>query len=464
MNNFSHIYMIGIGGIGVSALARYFVRNHKVVAGYDRSPSQLTAQLESEGISVSYNETLAFSDPTFTDPSRTLVIYTPAVKEDNLYLSYFRSGGFRVIKRADALGEITKSLKTIAVAGTHGKTSVSCLIAHLMHNSAIGCTAILGGIPANYNTNFLWNPAAEIAVTEADEYDKSFLKLHPWFAVITSADADHLDIYGDKNTLLRSFAEFAANVHPEGLLLIKHGVGINTNILPVKQTSTYSLNDSRADVYAKNIAIHREKMFFDLIMPEATLRGLEMQALGMLNIENAVAACFISIRAGLNADEIRTGLKSFKGVHRRFQRQYISDEVVYIDDYAHHPEEIKALIKSVKAIYPGKKITGIFQPHLFSRTRDFADGFAESLSQLDEVILLDIYPAREKPIKNVTSKIIYDKINHSNKRLTSKENLPGLISNLSLEILLTMGAGDIDRLVVPIRSILEKKNKNQLQS
>lgn len=456
--------MIGIGGIGVSALARFFVRTGRIVAGYDLTPSALTAQLENEGIEITFDDKPSFADVSFSDPEKTLVIFTPAVKEDNGFLTYFRARGFKIMKRAEVLGEITKAYKTIAVAGTHGKTSVSCIAAHLLYQSKLGCTAILGGIPANYKTNFLYKENTNFAVTEADEFDRSFLKLHPYFAVITSTDADHLDIYGDKNSLLQSFNAFAGNVDAKGVLLIKYGADIETSGLQTKEIYTYSLTDKQADVYARNIRLDNHNMVFDMITPDTETNQFQMKALGLFNIENALAAAFMAIKAGVTETEIREGLLSFQGVNRRFQRQFVSDHVIYIDDYAHHPEEIRALIASVKSVYPGRKITGVFQPHLYSRTRDFAEGFADSLSLLDEVMLLDIYPAREKPIENVSSNLIFQKINNTNKLLTNKKELPEIIRNGEYEILLTIGAGDIDRLVVPIRQILEEKLKNQLQS
>jgi len=306
--------------------------------------------------------------------------------------------------------------------------------------------------------------ASVVVLPEADEFDRSFLKLRPWFAVITSADADHLDIYGDKNSLLESFGEFAANVHPQGVLLVKLDAGLNISSVPVEKVFSYALDNSKADVFAKNIRVNPHFMTFDFIAPETEIKGLEMQSLGLINVENAVAAIFMALNVGVNENEIRAALKSFSGVQRRFQRQYLSDEVVFIDDYAHHPEEIKALVNSVRAIYHGKKITGIFQPHLYSRTRDFADDFAKSLSLLDDIILLEIYPARENPIPDITSEIIFQKIAHSNKSLISKTELPEFLNNKDLQILLTIGAGDIDRLVIPIRQMLEKKHKNQLKS
>lgn len=463
MNRYSHIFMIGTGGIGMSALARYFAHSGKVVAGYDRSPSQLTSQLQNEGIAITFDEHVSFDDPAFADKEKTLVIYTPAVKPDNAFLQYFADKGFVIKKRSEILGEITKNYKTIAVAGTHGKTSISSMIGHLLKGSAVGCNTFLGGIPKNYGTNFLFDPESEIAVTEADEFDRSFLKLHPYFTVITSADADHLDIYGDRESLLESFNEFAAQTHPEGTLLLKKNAGIDTRAMAVKNIFTYALDDINADVFAENISINGEIMHFDLVFPGGRFNNLEMQALGLMNIENAVAACFMANVAGACESEIRKGLKSFAGVQRRLDKQLISDKVVYIDDYAHHPEEIRALIRSVRAMYPGKKLTGIFQPHLYSRTRDFATGFAESLSQLDEAVLLDIYPAREKPIEGVTSALIFNDITMQDKWMLKKDELIDFLKHHEPEILLTIGAGDIDRLVKPIREMLENRFKREEQ-
>jgi UDP-N-acetylmuramate--alanine ligase len=450
-----------VGGIGMSALARYFVSIGKTVSGYDRSPSALTAVLQTEGVNIIFDDIVELIDPHFLDKKNTLVVYTPAVNPDNSILKYFRENDFEIKKRSEILGLITDNYKTIAVAGTHGKTSTSSLIAHLLYQSSVGCTALLGGIAKNYLNNFLFNASSEIAVTEADEYDKSFLRLRPYSAVITSADADHLDIYGNQESLIDAFGEFAALTRPEGTLLIKKDIQTKLKSSTIKSAITYSLLDSSADVYAENIRFEKDKMFFDLITPDSNVRKLEMTATGLINIENAVAAAFMALQAGINEDELRIGLRSFNGVVRRFDRQFVSNDVIYIDDYAHHPEEIKALVNSVRAIYPDKKMTGIFQPHLYTRTRDFADGFAQSLDLLDEIILLDIYPARELPIENVSSKLIFNKITRQEKHLINKTELPEFLIGKHLEILLTIGAGDIDRLVAPIRLMLQNQFKTQ---
>ncbi len=457
LNKFTHIFFLGVGGIGMSALARFFASTGKIVSGYDRNPSKITSQLQEENISIIFDDQADLIASEFQDTAKTLVILTPAIKEENTILQYFEANGFEVLKRSEILGIITESLKTIAVAGTHGKTSVSCIIAHLLWQSPVGCTAILGGISKNYQTNFLMTGDSEFAVTEADEFDKSFLKLHPYYAVITSADADHLDIFGSHEFLLSAFHEFAGLINPKGILLIKKDIGINTNNLPVQSIYTYSLNNNTADVYAKNIRVSDDFMTFDLITSGLIINNLEMISTGLINIENAVAAAFIALQAGISENELRMGLKSFLGVHRRFDRQFVTENIIYIDDYAHHPEEIKALVNSIRAMYPKKKITGIFQPHLFSRTRDFATDFAKSLELLDEIILLEIYPAREKPIQGVSSNLIYQKIKKQTKVLINKSALPEYIESRDMEILLTIGAGDIDRLVEPIRLMLEKK-------
>lgn len=461
MNKYTHIFMIGIGGIGMSALARYFALNGKTVAGYDRTPSMITSQLLNEGIKITFDDKPVFEDSHFADPQKNLVIYTPAVKQDNGFMAWFSRNHFTMMKRAGVLGEISKAFRTIAVAGTHGKTSISCMAAHLLRHSAVGCNAILGGIPKNYKTNFLHDNKSAFLVTEADEFDKSFLKLHPNLVTITSADADHLDIYGSRKSLLESFEAFAGKINQEGVLLLKHHTGVATDNLKVKNIYSYALDDKAADVYADNVVATGETMQFDLITPQGSMNHLEMKAPGLINIENAVAASFMAMQAGVAEDEIREGLKTFEGVHRRLDKQFVSEQTVYIDDYAHHPEEINALLKSVRTLYPDSKLTGIFQPHLYSRTKDFADGFAHSLSQLDEVILLDIYPAREKPLEGVTSKLIFDKISSSNKTLLSKEELLDFLNNITPEILLTIGAGDIDRLVAPIREMLQNRLKQE---
>lgn len=454
LKRFTYFFFVGIGGIGMSALARYFMLLGKKVAGYDRTPSALTARLEKEGIVVFFSDDPKLIPTSFTDPEHTLVVYTPAVKEDNEILKYFLGNNFQIVKRSRVLGLLSEQFKTIAVAGTHGKTSVSTMTAHLLKQSAVDCSAILGGISKNYQSNLLVSEKSDFLVTEADEFDKSFLQLHLHIAVITSADPDHLDIYGTAAHMRETFAEFACNIPEDGVLIIKHGLGLDLSKLKTRNIFTYSFQSKEANIRVENIRVANGKMYFDFISHAFSIKNLEMTATGTVNIENALPAIYASFLAGITEPKIRSGLQSFAGVVRRFDLQFSNEKVIYIDDYAHHPEEINALIRSIKAIYPGKRLTGIFQPHLFTRTRDFADGFAESLDALDEAILLDIYPAREKPIAGVTSEMILVRMKNPNKSLILKDSLPEAISNKPLEILLTIGAGDIDRLVGPIKQYL----------
>lgn len=455
---FEYVFFIGAGGIGMSALARFFKLSGKKVTGYDRTPTPLTQKLYNEGITIFFDDDPAIIPSNFDDPSTTLVILTPAVKSDNLIFQYFKNNGFEIVKRSEVLGMITAIYSLIAVAGTHGKTTVSTMVAHILKQSKVDCTAFLGGISKNYATNFLFSAVSEFAVAEADEFDRSFLRLNPQFAVITSADADHLDIYGTAAQMQEAFSEFACKVKPNGFLLVKIGLNLNLEKAKTSKISTYTLDNQEADYYASNIKTDADSASFDFNFEGGKITGLKLGITGLMNVENAVAACALALKAGVSEEELRVGLKTFKGINRRFDVRFKSDKVVYIDDYAHHPEEIKALIKSVRSVYPGRKITGIFQPHLFSRTRDFAGGFAESLSLLDEIILLDIYPAREKPIEGVTSAIIFDKIKNTEKYLCSKNEILAALEQRPLDVLLTIGAGDIDQLVVVIKDWLENQN------
>jgi len=455
--DYQNIWFLGIGGIGMSALARYMMLQGKHVSGYDRTPSMLTRKLTEEGVSIVFDDEVALVPHEFKDAATTLVVTTPAIDSENRMLTYFQNHNFKIVKRAQLLGNVSKHYKTIAVAGTHGKTTVSTMAAHLLRHSAIGCTALLGGIAKGYDTNFFFSAHSPFLVTEADEFDRSFLSLHPHMAVISSTDADHLDIYGKAENLIASFNAFAGQTDNDGILLVKKDAAINLNLLSGTKLFTYSLTDSSADVHAANISYKGAFMIFDLVTPEAVIKKLQMEATGIINIENAVAASFIALQAGITQEELRSGLAGFKGVVRRFDKQFSSREVIYIDDYAHHPSEIRALISSIKSIYGARKITGIFQPHLYSRTRDFAGEFARSLQELDEILLLDIYPAREKPIENVSANTIYHLIDHPRKALVHKETLLEYLNDLEPELLLSIGAGDIDKLVAPIKRWLEKK-------
>jgi UDP-N-acetylmuramate--alanine ligase len=457
LNKYTHIFFLGAGGIGMSALVRYFMMAGKVVAGYDRTPSPLTAGLSESGVEIIFVEDPELLPHAFVNAEKTLVIYTPAIKSHNRLFAFFAANNFKMLKRAEVLGHISLNYKTIAVAGTHGKTSISSLTAHLLYQSSVGCTAILGGIAKNYDSNFLYRKEAKWLVTEADEFDRSFLNLRPDFAVVTSTDADHLDVYGSHDGLKESFAAFAGQVKKDGFLLMKYGVSLPATATAGKQCFFYAYNDIKANVYATSIKFGKEVMYFNLVMPGRIITSLEMANTGYVNIENAVAAAFIALKSGVTEKDLRAGLRSFTGVKRRFDRRFSKGGVVFIDDYAHHPEEIKALISSVRTSYTGRKITGIFQPHLFSRTKDFATAFAQSLEPIDQIILLDIYPAREEPIGNVSSRLIFDQIKNPKKVLLNKEDLPGYLEEKPLDILLTIGAGDIDRLVEPIRQMLIKK-------
>jgi UDP-N-acetylmuramate--alanine ligase len=450
-----NIYFIGIGGIGMSALARYFKQLGKNVSGYDRTETELTDKLVSEGIAIHYTDNIDLVDNAVLDnPHQTAVVYTPAVPQNHKELNYLRDKGFTLYKRAEILGLITRETFTIAVGGTHGKTTTSCLVAHLLRHAGLGCGAFLGGISTNFNSNFVLpdaNAAQDITVTEADEFDRSFLQLSPNIAVITSMDADHLDIYGQHSSLLESFHLFAHKIKPNGTLFVRYGQPFDTELKNIT-VNTYGLGDG-AQYYAANISINNGSYYFDLITPQQAYTNLKLGMPGIHNVENAVAASAIALQMGVSEELLRSGLAGFLGVKRRFEYIINRTNFVYIDDYAHHPTELEAAIKSARQLYPGKKLLGIFQPHLYSRTRDFVDGFAHSLSLLDEVILLDIYPARELPIEGVSSEIIFNKITIDNKTLCTKAQLLSVIKDKQTDVLLTLGAGDIDQLVQPLKQL-----------
>ena len=444
-----NFYFLGIGGIGMSALARYFNAAGKFVAGYDLTESPLTKQLVSEGIAVHYEDNVALIPEQIKADKDSLIIYTPAVPRGHRELNYLMDNGYSVKKRSQVLGDITKGAYTLAVAGTHGKTTTSTLIAHLLNQAGKDVSAFLGGISTDYSTNLLIGKNMESpVVVEADEFDRSFLTLHPNLAIITSMDADHLDIYGEATELEKSFREFADNLHPSGKLFYKKG-------LPLEEDNrhfSYSITEE-ADVMGTNVRIENAQYYFDLRLNGKEIKDLQLGIPGWHNVENAVAASAVVLEMGLTEDELRVGLVSFKGVKRRFEYIINTPDFVFIDDYAHHPTELAACIGSVKNLYPGKIITGIFQPHLYSRTRDFADGFAESLSLLDELILLDIYPARESPIEGVTSDMILKKVTLQHKKVCSKQDLLEIMKDKKPEVLLTLGAGDIDRLITPLKEL-----------
>lgn len=445
------VYFLGIGGIGMSALARYFNAAGIKVSGYDKTPTLLTARLEAEGMQIHYADR-----PELIGDETDLIIFTPAVPKDLAEFIKATSGKFLAKKRAEVLGELTNNKKLIAVAGTHGKTTVSSMIAHTLYKSSIGCTAFLGGILKNYDSNLLLTPESLVVVTEADEFDRSFLKLSPWLAVITSDDADHLDIYADHQDLKNAFAQFATKVKEGGVLLVKKGLGLDLSNITEVEVYTYAL-DQKADFYAENLRIENYVYHFDLVVPEGRITGMSPGLGGLFNVENSIACAAAAWLSGATADEIRTGIHTFGGVKRRFDIRINRAGLLYIDDYAHHPQELSACINSVRSLHPGRHITGIFQPHLFSRTRDFADGFSESLSLLDRVILLDIYPAREIPIDGVTSAMLLEKITSPEKSVCSRKQVMQYLAEDQPDILLTLGAGDIDQMVAPIEELFTKR-------
>lgn len=448
LNSIKRVYLIGIGGIGMSGLARYFKHRGCLVAGYDKTQTPLTTALEQENIEVAYHDEIDYIPFDFNNPEDgTLVIYTPAVPANALILSYFQDKRFVLKKRSEVLGTISKGMFTIAVAGTHGKTTTSCMIAHILRESGNDCSAFLGGIATNYQTNVLFG-SNEIIVVEADEYDRSFLTLHPDIAVITSMDADHLDVYGDKNSMESSFRQFASQLKADGKLIHKKG-------LPLDDGITYSIQGN-ADATAENIRIENANYYFDFKNKNSKISDIQLGIAGIHNVENAVAAIQVALFLDINPAEIRKALKSFLGIKRRFEYIVDTSEHIFIDDYAHHPEELRATIASVKELYPQKKLTMIFQPHLFTRTRDFADEFAEVLSSADELLLLDIYPARELPIEGVVAEMLLERMKTSSKhkKYTVKEALDFVRKNKP-ELLLTVGAGDIDKMVSPLKTALE---------
>lgn len=459
------VHFLGIGGIGMSAIARWFAMEGYVVSGYDRTPSVITDALLTEGISISFEDSIAtIPSRVLEDQSKVLIVWTPAMPAESTQLNYFRNEGFELKKRSEVLGMLTEAKYTIAVAGTHGKTTTSSMIAHLLKTANLPITAFLGGVTQNYGSNLIKSPKSkkpEILVVEADEFDRSFLKLHPSEAVITSADADHLDIYGDEDTILTGFRDFAKLIEKKGKLFIQDGAlqklgEIEGRKLKVKE---YGLRSS--NITAENIQARSDSFVFDYRNGKDSIPHLELFIPGYHNVENALAAISVAANHGVSPDQICEGLKTFRGVKRRFEIHINEPDRVYIDDYAHHPEEIRSLLSSVIAMYPGKNITVIFQPHLYSRTRDFAAGFSESLSLADHVLLLDIYPAREKAILGVNSEMLLEGIQAQSKEVISKENLLSQLEKASPEVVVSLGAGDIDRLVPQIASLLSHKTIKQ---
>ena len=459
LDNIHIIYFIGIGGIGMSALARYFKMLDCDVYGYDRVQSRITAELETEGMHIHYQD-----DINMIPENVDLVVYTPAVPSSHSELTWFRANGYEVKKRAEVLGIISRSKKTIAVAGTHGKTTTTSIITHVLRTGGIDCTAFLGGIANNIQSNFVFGQS-EWVVIEADEFDRSFLQLSPYYSVITSTDPDHLDIYGEHDEMLEGYTEFARKTNPKGKVFLNEGIQLNFNKTDINsdinhrfQTDAYGINKGKN--HAHNIRVEDGYFVFDFkctLSSHSDINDIKFTLPGRHNIENAVAAITIALELNINPEKIKEALATFKGIWRRFEFIIREEDFVYIDDYAHHPSELKAAINAARELYPTKEITGIFQPHLYSRTRDFSKGFAEALDGLDKVLLMDIYPARELPIEGVTSDIILDQMQILDKKRVSKENLLQELKLFEPEVLLTLGAGDIDRFILPIQELFSKK-------
>jgi UDP-N-acetylmuramate--alanine ligase len=445
LNAFKKIYFLGIGGIGMSALARYFNLKGFEVSGYDKTPSPLTDTLIEEGISIHF-EDLGEKIGAQIEKESTLVIFTPAIPKDMLEYNYIVNQNFKILKRAQILGLITHNSKGLCVAGTHGKTTTSTMLAHILFTSSLKCNAFLGGISTNYNTNFIASATSEYTVIEADEFDRSFLQLNPFASIITACDADHLDIYGDEETFLKGFQSYADLINTDGVLVIKKGLPLKR----IANTLTYSLTEE-ADFQGKNLRYENGLQVIDVYFEGHVWESIALGLPGIHNAENALACIALCVFLELSEQEIRHGLESFSGVKRRFEYHVKSNNIVYIDDYAHHPTELKALIDSVRLLYPTKQISIVFQPHLFSRTNDFMEDFARELSQVDNLYLLPIYPARELPMEGVTSDVLLAKISCQSKQLVNKEELLNRIELTSNQVILSVGAGDIDRLVKPLK-------------
>ncbi len=449
LGNIKQVYLIGIGGIGMSGLARYFNHLGCMVCGYDKTSTPLTDTLEHEGIQVIFEDDSNLISQAFTTPDdATLVIYTPAIPKNSIILNFLKRAGFELYKRSQVLGIISKGMFTVAVAGTHGKTTTSSLIAHLLTEAGKSCSAFLGGIATNFESNVVYGNS-DIVVVEADEYDRSFLTLYPDIAIITSMDADHLDIYGDHEHLADSFRMFASQIKGGGKLIAKQG-------LPLQhQFTSYTIGAEGADAVGHNIRVEKGSFCFDFVNGDTAIADIQLGLPGLHNIENAVAAIQVALFMDIDPDVIKAALASFRGVKRRFEYVVKTERHIYIDDYAHHPEELKACISSVKRLYPKTKLTAVFQPHLYTRTRDFADGFAEALNMVDELLMLDIYPARELPIAGVDASTILDKMQLQHKQLLGKAEVVAYVKEQRPELLLTVGAGDIDQLVQPLKQALE---------
>lgn len=456
VNTVKSVYFIGAGGIGMSALVRYFLSIGKEVGGYDRTPSELTEKLIEEGAKIHYEDNVSLIDEVFKQKDTTLVIYTPAIPELHTELTFYRNNGFEIQKRSQVLGMLTRSGKGLCVAGTHGKTTTSTMAAHLLHQSSVECNAFLGGISKNYQTNLLLSNKSEYVVIEADEFDRSFHWLRPFATIITATDADHLDIYGTKEAYLESFRHYTSLIQPGGALIMRKGIELEPELQDRVTLYTYSCEEG--DFHAENVRIGNGEIIFDYVSPLGNIKDILLGVPVAINIENGIAAMALAQISGVNAEEIKVGMASFRGVDRRFDFKIKNSKVVYLNDYAHHPEEIRQSILSMRALYKDKKLTGIFQPHLYTRTRDFYQEFADSLSLLDEVILTDIYPARELPIDGVSSLLIYDSLRPEVKKtICKKEDILNLLQEKDIEVLMTLGAGDIDNYVPLITDLLNQR-------
>ncbi len=451
------VYFVGVGGIGMAALARYYISKGLPVAGYDRTPSALTAELSAEGVMVSYEDSMNAVPTEFRDPADTLVVYTPAVPESNIPLSYFRENGFEVRKRAWVLGHVTRNSKGLCFSGTHGKTTTSSMAAHVLHCGPVGCNAFLGGILKGYDSNLMLSPTSPYSVIEADEYDRSFHQLTPYVAVVNATDPDHLDIYGTEEAYLESFAHFTELIRPDGYLLVHTGLKLVPR--PAEGVKTYTFGHDDGDFHAANVRIGDGTIVFDFVYPGGTITDIELGVPVAINVDNAVASlAAVWLTGTLTPELAREAMASYPGVERRFEfhlKESGPAGRAIIDDYAHHPDEIRQSIASVRALYPGRKLTVAFQPHLYSRTRDFADEFAEALDAADEVALIDLYPAREQPIPGISSKTIFDKVKNQNKVMISREDFVDTMKNRNFEILLTLGAGDLNLYVPPLVEALK---------
>ena len=451
------VYFVGAGGIGMSAIARYFIHKGMVVAGYDKTPSDLTRQLEKEGMLIHYEENVDEIPHACRNVNSCLVIYTPAIPKDHKELVYFNEGGFTVEKRAQVLGTLTRAHKGLCFAGTHGKTTTSTMCAHIMHQSKADCNAFLGGISKNYHTNYILSQSNYVVI-EADEFDRSFHWLRPWMSVITATDADHLDIYGTKEAYLESFAHYSSLIQPGGALIIHRGLEMQERLQPGVRRYDYALNEG--DFHAENIVIDNGEISFDFVSPIERVNNIRLGQPVPINIENGIAAMAMAQLCGCTAEELRSGMASFQGVERRFDFKIKNNTTVLLSDYAHHPQEIFQSASSIRQLYRNRKITAIFQPHLYTRTRDFYKEFADSLSLLDRVVLCDIYPAREEPIPGVTSQLIYDHLKPGvEKEMIHKEQVPDYVRTHSMDVVVILGAGDLDNMVPEIQQILEQKTK-----